>query len=73
MKNYLDEIFAKQWISIKFCDYHSYARVSDGYQDFVTMPLSVIDICAPVRALRIKPYTKPFVIENRDKYYKKFK
>ena len=42
MKNYSDEIFVKQFRSIKFPDYSNYTRVNDVYQEFVTKLLSVI-------------------------------
>ena len=62
MKNCLHLTFVKKLKSIKFCDYRNYICVNDGYQDLVTKPLSVIDIFAPIKTLKIKPNTKPFDI-----------
>ena len=64
----------------KFLDYSNHTCVKDAYQDFVTKLLSAVGFVSPIRTLRVKSHTKPWLdkdalnaIRNRDKPYKDFK
>ena len=61
----------------KFLDYSNHNCVSDAYQDFVTKLLPAVGFVSPIRTLRVKSHTKPWLdkdalnaIRNSDKPYK---
>ena len=49
-------------------DYLNYNCVNDAYQTFVSKFLQKVDSIVPIRTIRVL-----HPIQNRDKYYKKFK
>ena len=61
MKNYSDENLVDKLGSTKLPDYSNCTCVSDAYQDFVTNFFSAVDSVSPIRTLRVKSNTKPWL------------
>ena len=64
----------------KFPEYSNYTCVNDANQEFLTKILSVFDVVAPIRILRVKSNTKTWfdidvlnATRNRDKQFRHFK
>ena len=80
MKNYSYEVFVTELISMKYPDYSNHNCVNNGYQDFVTKFLFVVDFVAAIGSLRVKPNIKYWFdmdvlndLRNFYMHYKKYK
>ena len=61
MRNYLDEIFVQKLRSRKIPDYSNHTCMNEAYQVSVTKFVSAVNSVAPIRILRVKSNTKPWL------------